>query len=246
MVKVVANIGIPRKIRGFVFRSLGKTLLGMTDDDFRLMVKPLSEYKDINDFFTRKIDLKKREIHYHKIISPCEGKVMEYGLVQNNGYLAQVKGINYSLERLILNNSLSAYFKRGSFCNIYLSPRNYHRFHSPCSGTIDYIKHIPGACYPVNDMGQKIPGLYTLNERYIVSIKNSDFRICLAIVGAAAVRRINIFKKPGDVIIKGEMLGMFELGSSIVMISDKKIFSVPNVLIGDVKVLGPILQRDDL
>ena len=246
VVKAVAAIGIPYKMRNIILRSLGKSLFGMTEADFGLMIKPLSEYATLNDFFTREINLKKREIHNHTIISPCEGRVIGCGPVQNGKDLTQVKGINYSLKDLILNNSIAEQFKNGSFCNIYLSPKNYHRFHVPCSGTIEYIKHIPGACYPVNETGLKIPGLYTLNERYIVVIKNDHARLCMAIVGATAVRRINIFKKHGDTVVKGEMLGMFQMGSSIVMISDKKIFTDPNVLMGEIKVLGPIIQRDNI
>ena len=246
VVKAVAAIKTPYKMRQLIFRSLGKTLFGMTEADFGLMIKPLSEYETLNDFFTREINLKKREIHHHSIIVPCEGRVIGCGPIQDKKYLTQVKGIKYSLDNLILNDSISEYFSHGSFCNLYLSPRNYHRFHVPCSGAIEYIKHIPGTCYPVNDTGLKIPGLYTLNERYIVVIKNDHARLCMAIVGAAAVRRISIFKKQGDTVVKGEMLGMFQMGSSIVMISDKKIFIDPNVLMGEIKVLGPILQRDDI
>jgi len=245
VVKAVAAVKIPYKMRAITLTSLGKTLLGMTDSDFGLMIKPLCEYKTLNDFFTREIDLKQREIHNNSIIAPCEGRIIGCGPIQNGKTLTQVKGITYSLDNLILNNAVTDHFKNGSFCNIYLSPRNYHRFHLPCSGTIEYIKHIPGACYPVNDIGLKIPGLYTLNERYIVIIKNDQFRICMAIVGAAAVRRINILKRQGDKVSKGELLGMFQMGSSIVIISDKKIFTDPNVLMGEIKVLGQILQRDE-
>ncbi|MEI6080085.1 MAG: archaetidylserine decarboxylase [bacterium] len=242
VVKAVADIHIPYKMRIFLFRTLGKHLFGMTESDFGLINVPLSSFKTLNEFFTRQVDLKKRPIHFNELISPCEGKVIEYGLVKEGDRLIQAKGISYSLNRLVLSDKVSSNFKEGSFCNIYLSPRNYHRFHSPCSGTIDYVQHICGACYPVNEAGQTIPGLYTLNERYIVSIVNPQFRICLAIIGATAVRGIKLFKKEGDTLIKGEMLGMFQMGSSIIVLSSKKVFTAPNVPLGEVKVLGPILK----
>lgn len=244
VVKAVGGIPIPFNARPFVFKLLGKKIFCMTGTDFSIISEPLNTYRNLNEFFTRKIDLKKRQIHNHSIISPCEGRVIYADLIQNKGKLTQVKGITYSLDELIMDKQIIDKFRDGSFCNIYLSPRNYHRFHVPCSGIIERIKHIPGACYPVNRAGQKIKGLYTLNERTIVDIKNDRFNICLVIVGATAVREITLFKKQQDKVVKGEELGMFQMGSSIVMLSDKKIFSTTNTLLGERDVLGAIIKEE--
>ena len=246
VVKAVGSITIPYNARPFVFKFIGKRLFYMTSRDFNIIRDPLNTYRNLNEFFTRKIDLKQRPTDNHSIISPCEGKVICADLIQKTGKLTQVKGITYSLDNLIMDKQISDIFRNGSFCNIYLSPRNYHRFNIPCSGIIEKIKHIPGTCYPVNSWGQQIKGLYTLNERVIVSIKNDKFNLCLVIVGATAVREITLFKKQNIKVVKGEELGMFQMGSSIVMLSDKKVFSTTNTIMGEREILGAIIKEENL
>ncbi|MEI6093279.1 MAG: archaetidylserine decarboxylase [bacterium] len=239
----MGRIPVPYKARPFLFNLLGRNLFGMNKMDFSIIKAPLNTYRTLNEFFTRRIDIQKRILATQNIVAPCEGKVIHAGLV-NEGKLTQIKGITYSLDNLIIDRTISDKYKAGSFCNIYLSPRNYHRFHVPCSGIIEKIEHIPGACYPVNRLGQKIKGLYTLNERFIVSIKSNNYNLCLAIIGATAVREITLFKKQNDKVIKGEELGMFQMGSSIVMLSDNKVFSSNNTITGYVNVLASIIKTD--
>jgi len=242
VVKHLSRVYIPKSIRRGLLHFTGRALFKMNREDFDITTGGLESFNNINEFFTREIDLTKRPLSKDEIVSPCEGTLIEYGNVTSSGILAQVKGIDYSLDKLTADPTISRSFYNGSFFNIYLSPRNYHRFHSPIAGTIEYIKHIPGLCLPVNKWGQKQPGIYTLNERYIVCIKNEGVRICMAIVGAAAVRGIKILKQKNSVVEKGELLGMFELGSSIVLIYNKKISErkVRNNI--ELKVRGPVLS----
>ena len=226
-IKALSGIYIPRAFRYFVYKAFGSLFLGMTEKDLKECSLDLREFKNISEFFSRPLQPIFRPIGNNKIVSPCDGTVLEEGRV-SNGTIISVKGTNYSVEELLGDGAPLSEFKSGRYVNIYLSPRNYHRFHLPCDGTITYIQHIPGCCLPVNSLGRKEEKLYALNERVIVQISNKEFNVCLAIVGAAAVRGIKIFKKTGNAVHKGEVLGMFELGSSIVLLTD--------VNIGDVKI----------
>lgn len=224
-VKVLSRIYIPRAFRYFVYKAFGNLLLGMNKNDLKECSLDLYGFRNISEFFSRPLQPIFRPIGSNKIISPCDGTVLEEGLI-TNGTIIRVKGMNYNVAELMGEDASCLKFKNGHYVNIYLSPRNYHRFHLPCDGKITYIQHVPGCCLPVNRLGRKVKKLYSLNERVIVEISNKEFNVCLAIVGAAAVRGIKIFRVTGDTVHKGEPLGMFELGSSIVLLTDTNIGSI--------------------
>jgi len=218
-VKALSLVPIPAFLRSFIYRGFGSLVLGMSKRDFEESAVELREFKNISEFFSRPVKVSLRPIGKAPLVFPSDGTVLESGKIFN-GLLLSVKGTNYTLEELFCEHATCQKFKNGNYINIYLSPRNYHRFHIPCDGKITHIQHIPGCCIPVNRLGRKVKKLYALNERYIVQISNKDYSVCLAIVGAAAVRGIKLFKAYGDIVHKGNALGMFELGSSIVLISD--------------------------
>lgn len=224
--KALSRIYIPVALRSFFYKAFGTVLLGMSKNDLQECDLDIPKFKNISEFFSRPLDPKFRPIGKNKIVSPCDGKVLEKGDV-SNGELIRVKGTNYNVAELISEKTMCSKLKKGSYVNIYLSPRNYHRFHAPCDGKITYVQHIPGCCLPVNKLGRSVKDLYSLNERVIVHVSNPEFHICLAIVGAAAVRGIKLFKETGNTVHKGDVLGMFELGSSIVLLTDTNVGSVP-------------------
>jgi len=197
----------------------------MNPKDFQESGYELYEFCNISEFFSRPVKTSARPVGNKDIVSPCDGKILEQEKVID-GTIIRVKGTSYNLQGLLQDVSLSTKYKNGSYVNIYLSPKDYHRFHVPCDGEITYIQRIPGCCLPVNRLGRKVKNLYALNERVIVQISNAKFSVCLAIVGAAAVRGIKIFKILGDTVHKGDMLGMFELGSSIVLLTDVNIGNI--------------------
>jgi phosphatidylserine decarboxylase len=216
----------------------------MSLEDLSESAEALDNYKNINEFFTRPIDPKCRPIYHHRIIAPSDGRLIDCGKVLDNKVITMAKGTSYSLVKLMPDTYFTSIFQKGSFCNIYLAPRNYHRFHAPCSGKIKKIMHINGCCYPVNEWGQKLRDLYSLNERYIIHIEGNGFNMCMVSIGAAAVSKIDIKIKEGEHIGKGDLIGIFNLGSSIILVSDDKVFSSDNMLIGNVNVMGQLMVKD--
>jgi len=210
---------IPTVIRPFIYSSFGKTFLKMNSNDFKEIGAELSEFINLSEFFSRPVKISSRPIGKQNIVSPCDGKILEQGKILE-GTIIRVKGNNYDVQELLQDKSLSTKYKNSSYVNIYLSPRNYHRFHIPCDGKITHLQHIPGCCLPVNRLGRKVKKLYAINERITVQISNKEFSVCLAIVGAAAVRGIKISRSLGKTVHKGDELGMFQLGSSIVLLTD--------------------------
>src|SRR6185503_17417827 len=118
-------------------------------------------------------------------------------------------------------------------CVVYLSPRDYHRVHSPVEGTIVMVRSMPGDYYPVNAIGVRhVHNLFVRNRRVSIAIdtpKESGLgRVTLVMVAAMIVGRITVTgidardvplgdHAPGSKIGRGDELGMFHLGSTVVL-----------------------------
>ena len=199
--------------------------------------KPLKDYPNLQAFFIRKLKPGLRPIAStpNAVVSPCDGFVSSFGQIRD-GSLYAIKGSNYSLTSLLDAKDLAARFDGGFFTTIYLSPRDYHRFHAPLSGEIVETTYIPGALWPVNRWAvNNIPNLFCQNERIISLIKPQGQPKLLAYiaVGATMVGKIKLsycdlesnVKSPklsrfhqAQNIIKGSELGMFMFGSTIILL----------------------------
>lgn len=243
VVKALSCIPVPLVLRQSFFKAFGSILLKMNKKDFSEILEPLNSFNCISGFFCREIDLKLRPVSQEALVSPCDGIISECGDINNLEQMIRVKGKPYSLAKLLNNSTLSSKYINGSYIVIYLSPSNYHRFHAPCSGKIEYLKFIPGSCFPVNKIGQVLSkDVYSQNARVILEATKQESKTCMAIVGACAVCGIKVTNKKGDTINKGEEIGMFELGSSIVLILDKKISNTKSLKNKTVKARGSILN----
>ena len=136
------------------------------------------------------------------------------------------------------DEQLAAHFQHGHFANLYLSPKDYHRIHMPCDGRLTRMIYVPGKLFSVNPTTARgVPGLFARNERVVcvfVSEEHGPFVMTLVgatIVGSMATvwhgvvnppRMPRIFEwKYEDqhvVLKKGEEMGRFLLGSTVVML----------------------------
>ena len=101
--------------------------------------RELSEYESLGDFFTRGLREGARVIDDdpRAIISPCDGVIAARGIAQA-GTLVQAKGRNYRLADLVADDDFAARLTGGAYTTIYLSPRDYHRVHTPVNARIDF------------------------------------------------------------------------------------------------------------
>jgi phosphatidylserine decarboxylase len=108
------------------------------------------------------------------------------------GRLVQAKGRTYSLAELLDEPDQWERFDGGAFATLYLSPRDYHRIHAPCGGTISRARHVPGALMPVNlPAVAHVPDLFARNERLLCYIDGPLGRVAVVAVGAYNVGRIS-------------------------------------------------------
>ncbi|MBS4275643.1 phosphatidylserine decarboxylase [Campylobacter vulpis] len=205
--------------------------------------KKPNEYESLNALFTRKLE-KLRNLE-DGFISPSDGCILQSGeafLAENELFAFSIKGRTYSVEELLRDNYEKEELKNGlNYANIYLSPKDYHRYHAPCNLQILSLTYTSGALFSVNEKHlSKIANLYTQNERVSLKCKSveKNFIFWLVFVGAQNVGKMcfdfdksvqtnmktahNFTRKYNDLIIKkGEELGNFELGSTIVVLSQK-------------------------
>ncbi len=202
--------------------------------------KKPQDFRSFNDFFTRKLESKSRPINQDTdiIISPVDGMVVSLGNLKK-GALIQAKGISYDVSELIQDQALENNFKNGCYVTIYLAPINYHRIHFPFGGTIEKTKYLKGNLYSVNaSSARRIKSLYSKNERTFTFVKSESLSYGLVSVGAAMVGSIVPFwneeinsKKEHLVdlwnqgpeedllrVSKGEELGYFQMGSTVILL----------------------------
>jgi phosphatidylserine decarboxylase len=134
------------------------------------------------------------------------------------------------------------HFEGGSYATIYLSPRDYHRFHAPCDLHIARLRYLPGTLWPVNRAGvEGVDALFAQNERICafmdLPVPGGRNALCIVAVGATLVGKVRVnfdslsSNLPGAALqeriygeeaprrAKGEEWGRFEFGSTLVVIA---------------------------
>ena len=203
--------------------------------------KEPKEYASLNELFTREL-IEKRAIDHDQrsIISPTDSLVTACGKLHRNISL-QIKGMEYSIDELLkgCDPEKIASIYDGSFINFYLSPRDYHRYHVPCDMQILRVVHIPGKLYPVNlRFLRKKLDLFIENERVVLECRNVHGKIFyIVLVGALNVgkmtlvfesrietnknRYLSVYEYDNLWMKKGELLGYFKMGSTVVILFEK-------------------------
>jgi len=127
----------------------------------------VADFASLQQFFTRALRPGARPLEGddNTLVSPCDGAWGESGTIES-GTMMQVKGRAYRVADLLCDEDLAAAYEGGRYATFYLSPRDYHRFHTPTAGRITRVEYIPGALWPVNSIGLLgVDGLFAQNER---------------------------------------------------------------------------------
>ena len=158
-----------------------------------------------------------------------------------------MKGREYSVAGLLGNDELAARFAQGQVWNFYLSPQDAHHIFSPVDGKIVKSVHVPGKLWPVNDWAiSAVDGLFVVNERVITFIETEHGMVAVVMVGATNVGRIalsyapietnrapwkkhpqkSLVHSPPVSLSRGEKIGTFKMGSTVVLVFEKRLFDV--------------------
>jgi len=224
----------------FVKNNLIRLYLSLFDIDLRdaRESNPYA-YASWNAFFTRALNEDARPVDDDEdsIVSPVDGTISQLGYLEQ-GSILQAKGHYYSVETLVGNTELGEKFHNGAFITVYLSPRDYHRIHMPCDGKLQRMLHVPGRLFSVAPHTvNNIEGIFARNERVNSLFGTQQGPMFLSLVGAINVGAIEtcwagLVTPPagkaltdtaygGEETIsmnKGQEMGRFNLGSTIILI----------------------------
>ena len=198
------------------------------------------EYESFNDFFIRQLVPGARPIDSGatSIVAPVDGTLSASGQIDANR-LIQAKGLYYGLHDLLATDLDDAdRYIDGEFATIYLAPYNYHCVHAPCAGRLTSLRYVPGDLFSVNQATvAKLPHLFARNERLVCSMQTAYGPAVVVFVGALNVGSITTRwsgtlapRKNGVVeqlplppeaerdFAKGEMIGWFNMGSTVILI----------------------------
>lgn len=200
----------------------------------------LASYATFNEFFTRPLKPGARPMADSAFVCPVDGAISQLGAIAKD-QIFQAKGHHYSTTALVGGDAaLAQQFEDGSFATIYLSPRDYHRIHMPCAGTLRRMIYVPGDLFSVNPATARgVPGLFARNERVVCVFDTANGPMVLTLVGATIVGSmatvwhgtVNPPRSPqicewhydtGAVVLQqGEEMGRFMLGSTVVLLFPK-------------------------
>ena len=198
----------------------------------------IGSYNSFNDFFTRPLKAGLRPVASADFVCPVDGAISQFGAIDDQ-HMLQAKGHRFTTTELVGGDeTLAAQFRHGSFANLYLSPKDYHRLHMPCDGKLTRMIYVPGKLFSVNPVTARgVPNLFTRNERVVCVFKSAEHGpFVMVLVGATIVgsmatvwhgvvnpKRTNkasewTYTDQDNLLKKGEEMGRFLLGSTVVML----------------------------
>ena len=193
----------------------------------------LGDYNSLVDFFTRPLLPEARPIcpDPDAIVSPVDGKVYAIGAIVD-GRLPQAPDLDYAVADLLGGDDR---YESGQFAVIYLSPKDYHRVHTPREGSVVGWRYRPGELWPVFPAAtRKVRDLFAKNERMVARLDTDAGEIAVVMVGAFGVGRMrttfcDLISNAGEPRVDGAVeppmaierageLGRFEMGSTVVLV----------------------------
>jgi len=219
-------------------------------------------YQTFNEFFTRALKYSIRPVvpGDNTLACPCDGKISQAGPIRA-GAIMQAKGRAYSvLELLGGDKNMAAGFADGQFATIYLAPHDYHRLHMPLDANLVRMIHVPGRLFSVAEWTvQEIPRLFARNERLACYFETAAGPMVMVLVGAINVsaietiwtgevlppraRKISEFdySHTRKEIAKGEEMGRFNMGSTVILLTGSKVQWLPHIEAGYAVKMGQLI-----
>ena len=203
-------------------------------------------FSSLHDCFIRELVPGARTVDPDPAVltSPSDGIVGACGAI-GDGTVVQAKGMPYTLAELLQDPALAAGFQGGCYATLRLTAGMYHRFHAPHDGAIEGVDYISGDAWNVNPPAlARVERLYCRNERAVLAMRlaaggaggGDGYRIALVPVAAVLVASIRL--RFADVVLhlrrfgssripcranlaKGEQMGWFEHGSTIIVLAPR-------------------------
>lgn len=195
-------------------------------------------FRTLRECFIRELrpGLRPLAIAQDVIVSPCDAVVGAVGRPDGDT-LIQAKGLEYSLRELLGDEELAQRHRTGSFVTLRLKSTMYHRFHAPADCRVSEVVHIAGDTWNVNPIAlARVERLFCRNERAVLPLELESHRAALTLVAVAAIGVATLrlhclgtslglhYGGPSRIPCearyeKGQELGWFEQGSTIIVLA---------------------------
>lgn len=213
-------------------------------------------FKSMHACFTRELKPNARTINMDTqyLVSPCDALIGAFGQV-NRGEVFQAKGFPYALKDLLPDEALAQSYEGCEYVTLRLTSSMYHRFHAPAAMKIRKVTYISGDTWNVNPIALKrVKQLFCKNERAVIECEldfgDKETRPILTLVPVAAILVASIrlhclnlllhlkYQGPNQIMCdatvkRGEELGWFQHGSTIIVFAPQKFRLLQNLKLGD-------------
>ena len=207
-----------------------------------------TSFKSLHDCFTREIRPGLRPVDPDPaiVVSPCDAIIGAHGRIEDTA-LFQIKGAPYSLLDLLGDPALVEQHRNGRFVTLRLTSSMYHRFHAPCDCRIERVTFVHGDVWNVNPIALKrVERLFCRNERAVIQTRLATGEaltlvpVAAILVASIRLHFLNVMLNaqtrgptvfPCDVSVrKGDELGWFEHGSTIIVLAPDEFEFCSNVV----------------
>lgn len=219
-------------------------------------------FDSVHDCFTRELRDGARPVDPDPaiLVSPCDAIVGACGTI-HGAELQQIKGFPYTLHDLFGDSDLVELYRGGRYATLRLTSGMYHRFHAPHDCRVESVTSIPGDTWNVNPIAlRRVEKLFCKNERAVLRTRLIATGHLITLVPVAAILVAGIRLRFLDIALdrerggpafipcdatlrKGEEMGWFEHGSTIIVFAPDGFTLCPNVRDGSVIRMGQPLMR---
>jgi phosphatidylserine decarboxylase len=216
-----------------------------------------TRFSSLHDCFIRELKDGMRPVNRDSSVltSPCDAIVGASGQVTEDCVL-QAKGFPYRLIDLLGDTELVRYYARGSYATLRLTSAMYHRFHAPHDCCVEQVTYVSGDTWNVNPIALKrVENLFCRNERAIIRcrLESTGHVITLVPVAAILVASIRLhfldvllhlkYRGPNVIpcdvpLFKGQEMGWFQHGSTILVFAPEGFSFCSNVREGSIVRVG--------
>jgi phosphatidylserine decarboxylase len=230
--------------------------------DLRLEEAKNTEFRSLHECFIRELKPGARTLDTDPrvLVSPCDGIVGGFGHVEGVT-LIQAKGFPYTLHDLLPHPELVEHYRDGTYVTLRLTASMYHRFHAPHDCLVEHVTYISGDTWNTHPVAlSRVEKLYCKNERAVVQTRLADSGQLVTLVPVAAILVASLklhcidgllritHKGPHEFecrerYAKGEEMGWFQHGSTIIVFAPKGVALAPSLRAGQTVRMGQALLR---
>ena len=224
-----------------------------------------SRFSSLHECFTRELKPGARTVDPDPevLVSPSDGIVGACGTVMK-GQVFQAKGLAYELKELMGNADDPCAFEGGSYVTLRLTSAMYHRFPAPHDANIRHLRHISGDTWNVNPIAlRRVERLFCRNERAVLHTRLARGGHDIALVPVAAILVASMrfhfldvllhlrYRGPHELpceveVSKGQELGWFQHGSTIIVFAPPGFRLAPNIAEGQhIRMGQPLMLLPD-